>query len=143
MIEFFKSDIEVVKMRMKKPTIISGVIIAIIIGIIIYQGNFISFMKRWEWVQAVLLFFVFGGIWYGRHIIANGAKAPVDEYTGEVYYPGGFNGSLFRWLFSLAIGATVGAVMFCYDTVRVLIEWIRGLVNKYQNSTEQSIEGEE
>jgi len=133
------SDIEVVKARMKKPAIVSGIIMAIIIGMIIYQGTFISFIKRWEWVQAVLLFFIFGGVWYGRHIIANGGRAPVDEYTGERYCPGGFNGSLFRWLFSLAIGATIGTVMFFYDTVRVFIEWIRGMVNK----TEQSIEGEE
>lgn len=140
MLNFLRSDMEVVKARMKKPAIISGAIMAVVIGMIIYQGNFISFIKRWEWVQAILLFFMFGGIWYGRHMIARGAKAPVDDYTGEEYYPGGFNGSLFRWLFSLAIGATIGAVMFFYDTVRVLIEYIKMIVNKSKNTIEQEAE---
>lgn len=121
MLNFLKSDIEVIRARMKKPMIISGVIIAILIGMIIYQGNFISFIKRWEWVQIIPLYFMFGGVWYGRHMIAAGAKAPIDDYTGEEYYPGGFNGSLFRWLFSLGVGATIGAVMFVYDTIRVLL----------------------
>ena len=129
MFEFLRSDIEVVKERMKKPAIVSGIIMAVVVGMIIYQGNFISFIKRWEWVQAILLYFMLGGIWYGRHIIARGAKAPVDDYTGEEYYPGGFNGSLFRWLFSLAIGATIGAVMFLFDTVKVLLVYVKIFVS--------------
>jgi len=132
MMNFLKSDIEVVKARMKKPAMVSGVIVAIVIGMIIFQGNFGSFIRRWEWVQAIGLFFVLAGIWYGRHITAVGAKAPVDDYTGEEYYPGGFNGSLFRWLFSLTVGTIIGTVMFTIDVIKVLIFHARAFVEKKQ-----------
>lgn len=138
MMNFLRCDIEVVKERVKKPAIVSGVIMAIVIGMIIYQGNFGSFIKRWEWIQAIGLFFVFGGVWYGRHLTAAGAKAPVDDYTGEKYYPGGFNGSLFRWLFSLVIGTIIGTVLFVIDSVRVLVEYIRVFVAEKQRTVVQS-----
>lgn len=133
MMNFLRSDIEVVKERTKKPAIVSGVIMAIVIGIIIYQGNFGSFIRRWEWVQAIGIFFVLGGIWYGRCITVAGAKAPVDDYTGEEYYPGGFNGSLFRCLFSFTIGTIIGTVMFVIDAVRVVMEYIRVFVDEKQS----------
>lgn len=139
MMNFLRSDIEVVKERMKKPAIVSGVIMVVVIGMIIYQGNFGSFIRRWEWVQAIGVFFVLGGIWYGRHITAAGAKAPVDEYTGEEYYPGGFNGSLFRWLFSLTIGTVIGTVMFVIDAVRVLVDYIRVFVAERQKIAAENI----
>ena len=47
MINFLRSNIEEVQARMKKPAIVSGVIVAIVIGIIIYQGKNI--------IQAVLM----------------------------------------------------------------------------------------
>ena len=134
MSNFFKCDINIVKARVIKSTIIAGVFMAIIIGMIISQGNFIRFMRRGEWVQAIEIFFMIGGIRYGKNIIAAAGKAPIDENTGEPYYPGSFNGSIFRWLIAIALGATVGAVMFFIDVVRLASVGVKNIIDKNQRT---------
>lgn len=131
---FFRCDIETVKARAKKPAIIAGVLIVIIIGVIIAQGNFGHFISHWEWVQAIGIFFVIGGIGYGKHIIVAAGRAPINENTGEPYYPGGFNGSMFRWFIAIVLGATIGTVMFFIDAVRLASAGVKKLANKNQNT---------
>lgn len=134
--DFFKCDIETVKARAKWPAIIAGVLIVIIIGVVIAQGNFGHFIKNWEWVQAIGIFFVIGGVCYGRHLIAAGSRAPIDENTGEPYYPGGFSGSMFRWMIALVLGATVGTLMFIIDVIRLARVAARNIASKKQNTEE-------
>ena len=134
MSNFLKSDIKMVRARVIKSSIIAGILMAIIIGMIISQGNFARFMRRGEWVQAIGMFFVIGGIRYGKHIIAAAGKAPIDGNTGEPYYPGGFNGSIFRWLIAIALGATVGTVMFVIDVVRLVSAGVKNIMDKNQSN---------
>lgn len=77
-----KSDIEMVRARVIKSAIIAGILMAIIIGMIISQGNFVRFMRRGEWVQAI------------------------------------------------ALGATVGTVMFAIDVVRLVGAGVKSIVDK-------------
>lgn len=133
MMNFFKSNIETVKERIKKPIIIASVLMVILIGVVISQGNFAQLMKR-ELFQTIVLYFMIGGVWYGRHMIANAGRAPIDENTGEEYYPGGFMGTMWRWGCALVIGATVGAVMFFIDFIKLVYAGIKRLVNREQKN---------
>lgn len=129
MLGMLKSSMEEVKMRFKKPAIVSGVIIAIIIGVVIKQGNLGKFLGQ-DLGQTLLLYCMFAGIWYGRYIIFFGGQAPINENTGEPYYPGGFNGSVFRWVFAIAIGATVGAFFFVIDAIRIIADAVKKVIQK-------------
>lgn len=133
MLNFFKCEMGTVKRRIKKPFIIATLVMVVIIGVVISQGNLRQLLKN-ELFQTLTLYFVIGGIWYGKHIIAVLGKAPIDENTGEEYYPNGFSGSMFRWMIAIALGATVGAVMFFYDAVRVITNGIKGIVEKQQHA---------
>ncbi len=130
MSNFFKCDIEMVKARVKKSAIIAGIFMAIIIGMIILKGDFGKFMRHGEWLQAIGMFFVIGGIRYGKHIIAAVGKAPIDVNTGEAYYPGGYNGSIFRWFLAIVFGATIGTVMFVIDVVRLVSVVVKNHMDK-------------
>lgn len=132
MINFFKSDIETVKRRIKKPVIIASILMLIIIGSAISQGNFGELIER-ELLQTITLYFMIGGVWYGRNLIVNAGKAPIDENTGEAYYSGDFNGSVWRWGIAITLGATVGAVMFFIDAIRLASAGLKGFVDKQQN----------
>lgn len=127
MMSMLKSSMEEVRMRFKKPAIVAAIIWAIVIVVVIVQGNLVQLLKG-ELFQTFILYFMIGGVWYGRYIIFYGGQAPINENTGEPYYPGGFNGSVWRWGCAIAIGATVGAFFFAVDAVRIFVDKIRGIV---------------
>ena len=122
MLEFFKSDIEVVKQRLKNRVIIS-VILSVLYFVFVSQ----------EILEALLLILLVAGISYGWNLIANIGRAPVDM-DGEPYQPGGIAGLAIRIALAVGIGLAmtggvniwlavtlIGAVTFLLSGVGVKI----------------------
>lgn len=129
MLGMLTSSMQEVKMRFKKPAIVAAIVLVVVIGVVISQGNLGKLLSG-ELLQVLMFYFIVGGLWYGRYIVFFGAQAPIDENTGEPYYPGGFTGSMWRWAMALAIGATVGAVFFAIDAVRIIIDYVKNIIKK-------------
>lgn len=129
MLGMLTSSMNEVKMRFKKPAIVAAIVLVVVIGVVISQGNLGQLLSG-ELLQVLMFYFIVGGLWYGRYIVFFGAQAPIDENTGEPYYPGGFTGSMWRWAMALAFGATVGAVFFAIDAVRIIIDCIKNIIKK-------------
>ena len=119
MFEFFKSDIQVVKQRVRSRVIIS-VILAVLYFVFASQ----------EILEALLLSLLVAGICYGWNLIANIGRAPVDM-DGEPYQPGGIAGLAIRIALAVGIGATVGAALFGWDVLRLLYAGMKHLTEKY------------
>lgn len=121
MFNMLKSNMDEVKARLKKGLIAGTILTAIMMAIGASAGTLDKLFKMG--IGAIILMFcMFTGIWYGREIVSNVWQAPIDENTGEPYYPGGISGSMVRWAMAIAFGITIGAIFFVIDVIRIIID---------------------
>lgn len=125
MTNFIKSDMETVKQRIKKPAVTAVVFFVAVVLYVIFERHHVGYFLAHELFGTIVTSFMVGGLWYGKSVVARAGRAPIDEATGEELHPGGFNGSMFRLAIAIAAGATVGAVFFAVDTVRVIYNKVR------------------
>ena len=78
-----------------------------------------------ELLGSIVTSFMIGGLWYGKRVMAEVGRAPIDEETGEELHPGGFNGTAMRLAVAMLVGATVGAVFFAIDTIRLICGMVK------------------
>lgn len=109
-----------VRQRIKKPTITAGIFFAALVLNVIFVRHYVGYFLTHELLGSIVTSFMIGGLWYGKSIVAEAGKAPIDEDTGEELYPGGVSGSTFRLAMAVTAGATIGAVFFAIDTIRVI-----------------------
>lgn len=125
MINFITSDIETVKRRIVKPAITAIIVMILFLILEIANHNLIHFLTK-ELIQGIGGCYMMGGLWYGRNLIFQIGQRPVnvdDEYEEE--RPEHINVTAFRVGLAVTIGATVGAVFFGIDTLRIIIDKIR------------------
>ena len=117
---FIKSDMETVRRRVRKPAITAILFFgALVINVIFFRGN-VGYFLTHELFGSLVTSFMIGGLWYGKSVVAAAGRAFVDEETGEELHPGGVSGTTFRLALAVAAGATVGAVLFAVDAVRII-----------------------
>lgn len=122
---FIKSDIETVKIRVKKPAITAIIFFAALVINVIFVRHHVGYFLTHELFGSIVTSFMIGGLWYGKSIVSAAGRAPVDEETGEELHPGGVSGTTFRLAIAVAVGATVGAVFFAVDAVRVIYNMVK------------------
>ena len=123
---FIKSDLGTVGQRIRKPVITACLFFTAVVLNVIFNRGHVGYFLTNELLGSIGTSFMVGGLWYGKGVVARVAEAPIDEDTGEELHPGGFNGTAFRIAIAIAAGATVGAVYFAVDTIRLLF----GMVNR-------------
>lgn len=122
---FIKSDMETVRARIKKPTITAILFFMALVINVIFVRHHMGYFFTHELLGSIVTSFMIGGLWYGKKIVAEAGKPPIDEETGEELHPGGVSGTTFRLALAVAVGATVGAVFFAIDAIRVIYNMVR------------------
>lgn len=125
MMNFMKSDMETVGQRIKKPAITAGLFFAALVLNVIFVRHHVGYFLTHELLGSIGTSFMIGGLWYGKNIVAEVGRAPVDEETGEELHPGGVSGTTFRLAMAVAAGATIGAVFFAIDVIRLICGRVR------------------
>lgn len=123
--KFIKSDMETVRARVKKPAVTAIIFFMALVINVIFVRHHVGYFLTHELLGSIVTSFMIGGLWYGKSIVAEAGKAPIDEETGEELHPGGVSGTTFRLAMAVAAGATVGAVFFAIDTIRVIYNMVR------------------
>lgn len=129
--KFLNSSMETVKKRIKKPAITA---IAIMVMLLI-QETFIRhtlghFLTK-ELFGAIGFCFMMGGLWYGKNIVAEFGRRPVDiDDEEEEYRPENGTLTAFRWGLAVVIGGTVGAVYFAIDALRIIYMKVKAMADK-------------
>lgn len=123
--DFIKSDMGTVRQRIKKPAVTAGIFFVAVVLYVIFERHHVGYFLTHELLGSIVTSFMIGGLWYGKSIVARAGEAPVDERTGEELHTGGISGSTFRLAVAVFAGATVGAVFFAVDMIRVIYSMVR------------------
>ena len=125
MINFIMSDMDMVRARIKKPAITAIIVMILFLILETVNHNLVHFLTK-ELIEGIGGCYMFGGLWYGRNLVFQIGQRPVnvyDEYEEE--RPEHINVTVFRLGLAVAVGATVGAVFFGIDTLRIVIYKIK------------------
>ena len=125
MLPFMKSDIGTVRQRIRKPAITAGLFFGVLLLDVIFRQHRLGYFLTHELLGPIVTSFMIGGLWYGKRVMAEVGRAPIDEETGEELHPGGFNGTAMRLAVAMLVGATVGAVFFAIDTIRLICGMVK------------------
>ena len=123
MINFIMSNMETVKRRIKKPAITAIIIMVMLLIQETFIRHTIGHFLTKELFSSIGFCYMMGGLWYGKSLLLMLGRRPEDEY-GE-YYPEYFQLTIFRMALAATVGATVGAVCFGIDTLRIIMDKIK------------------
>ena len=119
MLPFMKSDIGTVRQRIRKPAITAGLFLGVLLLDVIFRQHRLGYFLTHELLGSIVTSFMIGGLWYGKRVMAEVGRAPIDEETGD------FNGTAIRLAVAMLVGATVGAVFFAIDTIRLICGMVK------------------
>lgn len=128
MINFIMSDMEIVKRRIKKPAITAIVIMVMLLIQETFIRHTIGHFLTKELFSSIGFCYMIGGLWYGRNLVFQIGQHPVNEYGEECLEH--INVTAFRLGLAVVVGATVGAVFFGIDTLRIIIDKIKTVTEK-------------
>ncbi|MBD5452636.1 MAG: hypothetical protein HDR25_08350 [Lachnospiraceae bacterium] len=125
---FIMSDMGTVRARIKKPAITAVIVMVLLFIQETFIRHTIGYFLTKELLSSIGACYMIGGLWYGKNLAYQMAQRPVDD-EGE-YYPEHVSTGAFRVGLAVAVGATVGAVCFGIDTLRIIAEKILIVIAK-------------